>query len=161
VTAGAHAALWRYLTTIDLFPRVSYWNLPVDDPLRWKMRSPRRLEQPIKDALWLRVLDVPAALTARRYASDGALTVAVTDAYYEDLAGSYRLEGGPEAAACERTSAGSDLQMSSGALAMLYLGGRSVATLAAAGLIEGDAAAVALADRMFAWHRAPWCAEVF
>ena len=34
-TPAAHDALWKYVTSIDLFPNVVYWNQPVDDELTW------------------------------------------------------------------------------------------------------------------------------
>ena len=44
-TPDAHEALWRYLTRIDLFPRVEYWNLPVDDELPWRVVEARRVRR--------------------------------------------------------------------------------------------------------------------
>ena len=44
-TAEAHEALWRFLTRIDLYPNVQYWNLPVDDELPWRVTDPRRVRR--------------------------------------------------------------------------------------------------------------------
>jgi predicted acetyltransferase len=160
-TPEAHAGLWRYLTSIDLFPRVSYWNTPVDDALRWQVASPRLVQQSLKDALWVKLLDVPAALSMRRYASAGTLTVSVKDAFIPELSGTYQLSATPDTSRCIRTEGAGQIEMDAATLGMLYLGGRSVEVLARAGLVSGEGEAIALADAMFSWRRPPWCPEVF
>ncbi len=161
VTPAAHRALWRYLTSIDLFPRVKYWNAPVGDGLRWQVAAARLLRQEIMDALWVRVLDVPAALEARRYSVTGTMTFTIDDPLFPDISGSYRLSGGPDTARCSRIEDVGHIEMDLATLGMLYLGGRSAAVLAGAGRIRGEADVIAVADAMFSWHKAPWCPEVF
>ena len=41
--APTRARLWRYCLDVDLMARVSFENLPLDDPMRWMLRDPRRL----------------------------------------------------------------------------------------------------------------------
>ena len=67
-TDEAYRALWAYLMSIDLVSEIVLPGRPVDEPVRWLMRDGRALEQiHTGDAVWLRLLDVPAALSARRY----------------------------------------------------------------------------------------------
>ncbi len=161
VDGATEQALWQYLSRIDLFPRVSWNNAPTDTLLAWIATDNRRIERRIGDGLWLRLLDVVAALTGRRYRADGTLVLRVVDEYCPWNDGSYRLAVEQGAAECRRTDAEADLTLTAATLAALYLGGRSATVLADAGLVTGAAGAVTTADILFGWDRAPWCAEVF
>jgi len=154
-------ALWRYLSRIDLYPRVRWENAPVDAPLIWLATDGRRVERRVHDTLWVRLIDVSAALAGRRYQGDGTLVVRVVDTYCPWNDGTYRLTVEHGAGACTRSTAEPDLTLTASTLAALYLGGRSATMLADAGLIDGASEAVVAADTMFRWDRAPWCPEVF
>jgi len=161
VDARAEAALWRFALRVDLFPRVTWWNAPTDDPLPWLVADPRRVKRRRTDTLWLRLDDIPAALAARRYAADGALRLVVAESGTAwDLAVS---DGGHArcAAAGSASSDASALRLALPALGSLYLGAFSASRLARAGLVQGDLAALATADRLFASPVAPWCPEIF
>lgn len=56
-------------------------NRPVDDPLALLLADPRQAGTRLVDTLWLRVLDVPAALAARTYPLTGSLAFTVHDAF--------------------------------------------------------------------------------
>jgi predicted acetyltransferase len=110
------------------------------------------------DGLWLRILDVPASLSARSYRTSGRLVLDVVD---DDIggyaAGRYLLEADGEAASCTRTGDDPDLQLSQRALAGSYLGGFSLRQLAVSGqVIEQRPGAIARADVMFGAELAPW-----
>jgi predicted acetyltransferase len=154
VDPHAEASLWRYMVSLDLFPRVTWWNAPVDDALAWRVEDARRIVRTPSDTLWLRVEDVSAALGARSYAIDGGLRLAVDGATWELVARDGRGHAEPTAQPAE-------LQMSRATLGALYLGGTSASRLARAGLVTGAAAAIARADALFGWTTAPWCPEVF
>jgi predicted acetyltransferase len=161
----AYRDLWAYLTGIDLVEEIMLPGRPVDEPVRWLMADGRALWQTYAgDAVWLRLLDVPTALSARRYSVDGRLTVEIVD---DDrggfAAGCYVLEGGPEGASCRRvTGKRADLTLHQRVLASAYLGGFSLRTKRAAGLVEeGTAGALRRADAMFLSPLAPWCATEF
>jgi predicted acetyltransferase len=154
-------ALWRYLSRIDLFPKVRWENAPVDAPLIWLATDGRRVERRVHDTLWVRLIDVSAALGGRRYRVDGTLVVRVVDTYCPWNDGTFRLRVEDGAAVCERSDAEPDIALTAATLASLYLGGRSATALADAGLVSGATEAVVAADTMFRWDRAPWCAEVF
>lgn len=148
----AERALWCYLLDMDLTEVVTAENRPVDEPLRWMLADPRRLRTTgWRDELWLKVLDIPVALAARRYAVDGDLVIDVTGT------GRYRLRGGPDAAECEATTVSPDLELGPVELGSLYLGGVAPSTLAAVGRVrEHRPGALARADAMFVTHPAPF-----
>ena len=158
---AAFDGLWRYITSIDLIRRISYWNLPADTPLPWLLADPRRLTRRISDSLWVCPIDIPAALVARTFSADGHLTIGVTDDFNEWNNGTYLLEtDGPEAS-CVASTTPPQVRLSAADLGAIYLGGVRPLTLAAAGRIEGSPEDIRRADAMFVWHPAPWCQEVF
>src|SRR5205823_3264941 len=65
---SATADLWRYLLDIDWSARITSWLLPVDHPLFFLLATPRRMNFRVGDGLWLRLVDVGAALGGRQYA---------------------------------------------------------------------------------------------
>ena len=154
VDARAEATLWKFALAVDLHPRVTWWNAPVDDALPWLVDDPRRIKRRRTDNLYLRIDDVPAALAARGYLHDGVLRLAVEDQTWELTA-----EAGN--GRCVATTKAADVRLDRATLGALYLGGTPASQLARAGLVEGDARALAAADRMFATLVAPWCPEVF
>ena len=84
----AYRDLWSYLSGIDGIEQVSLSNRPVDEPVRWLLGDGRALVMTQQvDLVWLRLLDVPAALAARRYAIPGDIVIEVID---EDAGGSRR-----------------------------------------------------------------------
>lgn len=163
VNDAVRNALVRYLLDIDLVKTVRILDAPVDDPVRWLLADPRQLRTiRVWDGLWLRVVDVPAALTARRYENAGQLTIEVVDDVLPAVAGRYLLDGSPADASCVSTQKDPDIVLGVRALASLYLGGVSATALAAAGRIEErTAGAVSVADRMFTTARAPFCETGF
>jgi predicted acetyltransferase len=161
-TPRAETELLRFLASVDWATRVEVWLRPVDEfaPLALVDGRTARLDDR-SDHIWLRVLDVPAALSARTYRQAGSLVFEVDDPL--GLAGGrFRLEGGPDGADCTPTSAEPDLAVSASALGAAYLGGAGWARLDAAGWVdERRPGALADADRLFSTPRAPWCAMSF
>jgi predicted acetyltransferase len=159
-SVSAYSAIWRLLSDFDLTRRVVAAGRPFDEPLRWMLRNPRALRVTrSSDNLWIRVLDVAAALSARSYGAEGTLTFQITpDAMCPRNAGVWRLEASGGAGACSRADqAEPDVTMDINTLGSLYLGGASPATLAAAGRITPhQAAAVALMARLFLHDPAPF-----
>jgi predicted acetyltransferase len=163
LTPEAEAALWRYVLELDLAGTVKLTDRPVDDPIRWRLADPRRLRvTDIGDQLWVRLLDLPGALAARRYAVEDALVLEVTDALRPRNQGRFRLEGGPDGAACEPTTAEPDLALDIADAGAAYLGGARFASLARAERVaERTPGALLRADRMFAADPAPICTTHF
>jgi predicted acetyltransferase len=157
----AHTGLWQYLASIDLYPRIRWWNLPVDDPLWWKLAEPRRLVRKRGDALWVRIMDVPAALEARSYETDGSIRIAVEDPFRPDISGVYELAVSDGVGKCVAVDGNADVSLGVDALGALYLGGSNAVSMAAAGKIDGAADRVSLLHRLFRTDVAPWCEEVF
>ncbi|HEV8651461.1 MAG TPA: GNAT family N-acetyltransferase [Actinomycetes bacterium] len=163
VTPEAAASLWRFCLDLDLTTTVELHNRPLDEPLRWCLADPRRLRTTLlSDFLWLRVLDVPAALAARRYAASGQLVLEVADPLLPENDGRFRVDGGPSGADCARTGFEPDVVLDVAALGAAYLGGVRFSTLGRAGRArEGRPGALARADAMFTSDLAPWCSTDF
>jgi predicted acetyltransferase len=163
LTPEAEGGLWRYILDLDLAGTVKLLDRPVDDPVRWRLADPRRLRViHVGDQLWVRLLDVPGALAARRYAVSGSLVLEVTDALRPRNQGRFRLEGGPDGATCAPVNASPDLALDVADLGAAYLGGASLASLARAERVaELTPGALLRADRMFAASPPPICTTHF
>lgn len=161
VTNAAYAGLWRYVFGVDLVTTIEAPLRPLDEPLWWMLHDPRRLVREPHDSLWVRLMDVPAALSARRYSAEGRVVFEVSDEFCPRVAGRYELAGGPEGASCRRTTADAGIRLGIAELGAVYLGGARFQALARAGRVDGDPAHLRLADAMFAWDPLPWCPEVF
>jgi predicted acetyltransferase len=161
-TAEAYAALWRHVLDVDLMARVSAEMRPIDEPLRFLLADSRQPKTRIEDGVWLRLVDVAAALGGRRYAVEGRLALRVRDAFCPRNDGQYELVGGPAGAECKPQDGAPDLALDAADLAALYLGGNRFRTLFEAGRVEElRPGAIARADAMFATDRAPWCPSHF
>lgn len=159
---AVYAALWRYLLDVDLVAAVTARTLAPQEPLRWLLADPRRLvATSYRDGLWLRPLDLPRCLTARRYTADGTLVLEVADRQIPANAGRWLLQVANGVAACEPATVAPDLRLDVAEVGSLLLGGVDAAALAAAGRISGDGEAVRRAGRLLAWDRAPHCRTDF
>ncbi|HEX6076125.1 MAG TPA: GNAT family N-acetyltransferase [Micromonosporaceae bacterium] len=156
-----YAELWRFLFEIDLTRKLSARFLAVDEPLFSLVDAPRRLNRQLSNALFLRIVDVPAALAARRYAAPVDLVLDVTDDLLPENTGRWRLTGDASGARCEATGAPADISLGVRELGAVYLGGTSLGGLAAAGLVDGRPEAVVAASTGFGWPVAPLAPEVF
>ena len=157
-----YATLWRFLLSIDLTRHAQASFLALDEPLLHMVDEPRRLGLQLRDALWVRVVDLPAALAARRYATPIDVVLDVTDPLLPANTGRWRLTGGPDGASCTATSDPADLSCTVLELGAAYLGGSSLASLAAAGRVrELTPGALLRASAAFGWHRLPNPTEVF
>jgi predicted acetyltransferase len=158
----AYRALWSYCFNIDLTARIQARHRPMDDPLAWMLADFRQLEVRRLDALWIRLVDVDAALAGRRYSAADAVVFEVSDGQCPWNAGRHLLEGGPDGATCAPTDAAPDLRLDVRDLGATYLGGVEFGLLAAAGRVEEcRPGAVARVDAMFRWRPLPWCPSVF
>lgn len=158
-TDEAYRDLWGYLSGIDVIDEISLPARPVDEPIRWQLKDGRALKHTgTGDLLWLRLLDVPAALSLRGYAVPGRLVLDVVD---EDLgrfgAGRVLLEASDVRAQCRPTDDAPDLRLSQRALASIYLGGHRLREISFSGGVEElSPGALDRADVMFATPLAPW-----
>lgn len=161
-TPGAARALWQYLFGVDLVERIRGDMVVPDLSLLLQLAEPRRLNLAVGDGLWLRVVDLPAALTGRSYGTAGTLVFDVRDEFCPWNAGRWQLTVDGADAVVERSSREPDLECEIGDLGAAYLGGISFAQLGRAlRVVERRPGAVEQADRMFRADRAPWCPQVF
>jgi predicted acetyltransferase len=158
VTTAAYRRLWRYCCEIDLVTKVEAGNRSAAELLPWFLADGRAVRQTGRyDFVWVRILDVCGALSARRYPVEGRLVIDVVDPL-GFATGRFALEGGPDGATCTRTDATADLSMGVAALGSAYMGDVSLHTPAASGAIDDHRSGVlARADAMFRSHPAPWC----
>jgi predicted acetyltransferase len=160
-SAEAYAALWQYVLGLDLVKTTEYGNASADEPLLWMLRDARRTVRRRLDGIWMRIVDVEKALSARSYGAEGRLVFEVRDGFLEGAGGRFELDASPGGGVCRRTGSTPSLVLGPEELASLYLGGGSAGALWRAGRIHGDEHAVGLADRMFGWHVRPHCQEHF
>lgn len=162
-TDAAATALWRYCFAIDLTTTVEASSRPMEEPLRWQLADPRQLRvTKVADDLWVRLLDVPRALAARRYATEDHFVLAVDDPFRPMNTGRYLLAGGPDGATCHPSDAEADLTLDIATLGALYLGGNRLGTLARAGRIHAPTAdTLRRADLFFGTDPAPWSGTHF
>jgi predicted acetyltransferase len=160
----AYRNLWSYLSGIDGIDEVRLSNRPVDEPVRWLLGDARALVMTQRvDFLWLRLLNVPAALAARRYAVPGEVVLEVLDRAPDRFAaGRYRLRADGDEVECQSTDQDADVEISQQALASIYLGGFRLRELLLSGVArELTPGALAKLDLMFSSPLAPWNATWF
>jgi len=155
VSPEATAGIWRYLLDVDWMERLQAWLLPVDHPLFLLLEHPRRMRFRLGDSLWVRLVDVGAALAARLRTGEDDVVLDVADAFCPWNNARYSLDG-------SKTMADAELRLHVSDLGSAYLGGFTFAQLLRAGRVEELAeGAVARADAAFRTDRAPWCPEIF
>ncbi len=175
--AAAERAIWEWLFGMDLVAHVKGWRGPVPHPLMLQLTEPRRLGLVVREGLWLRLIDMAAALEARSYGAAGSVTFELTDEFCPWNAGRWRLNvsgaaamsggvpGVPGAwgvATVTLFDGAPDLTLDTSDLAAAYLGTFTFADLARAGRVgECRPGAVAAADGLFATATAPWCSTMF
>lgn len=160
--AAALATVWAYLLDIDLAARTEIRNRPVDDPLLGLLVDPRRAQPTLGDGLYVRIVDVGAALAARTYAAPVDVVLEVRDDFCPWNTGRWRLVGDATGARCERTEDAADLGLDVRELGATYLGGTSLHGLADAGLVtEHSPGAVRELSAGLRHEPAPWCPLVF
>lgn len=162
-TPAALAALWRQLVGMDLVATVAAAQRPVSDLLPELLADRRRaVAATHEDVYWVRLLDVPAALTARRFSAAVDAVVEVVDPL--GLSGGrwrVRAADGDGAASpglpAEVTAARAapDLTLDVATLSATYLGETSLARLHAAGrVVEHAPGSVRRLGAALAWEPA-------
>jgi predicted acetyltransferase len=152
--------IWRFLFGIDLIQKVQARSIPIDHPLHLMLQEPRRLRQRIGDALWVRIVDLQAALTARSFASADRVVISLDDPTCPWNSGSWLLDTTGSSPALTKTDASVEVSLTATDLASVYLGGFTFAQLARAGRVEPGEAVQRL-DAMFHTDVAPYCSGTF
>lgn len=153
LTPAAAHRLWGTLLDLDLTTAVEVRDLPLDDPLLSLLVDLRRARADYQDNLWVRILDLPAALAQRRYPADVEVVLDVADALLPSNAGRWRVRTRAwEQATVERTDAPPDLSLDIRELGAAHLGSTSLAALAQAGLVHATSGdALARASAAWSW----------
>jgi predicted acetyltransferase len=158
----AYRDLWFYLSQVDWVHEVTAGVRAVDEPLAHLLvdgRATRQIDR--SDHMWVRLLDVAAALAARTYANPISVVVEVDDAF-GDAGGRYALDGDVDGATCNPTDAMPDLRLGLDVLGATYLGGTRLWPFAVAGRVEELTAGSFVAlDRALQTLRAPWATTNF
>ncbi|MDQ0645109.1 GNAT family N-acetyltransferase [Microbacterium murale] len=155
VTSDALTALWGFALQHDLVDRISVDLRPIDDPLPWLVSDRRGVEVVVHDHGWLRILDVPAALSARTYRAPIDVVLRVVDSL-GFAEGSWRLTVDDSIArVVPEADAAVDVVLDVAALSALYVGGVSAVQLRAAGLLDATAQVAASIDDAFRAAEAP------
>jgi predicted acetyltransferase len=156
-SSAVELELWRFLHSIDLTVKVDVFSLDPASALFLNVHDPRALGLRLADALWLRLVDVDAALRARSYKPGESIVLEVSDEFCPWNAGRYRV--GDDAG---RTQDTADLALDVADLAAAYLGAfdfhRLVHTGRASERRDGAAEAATL---LFRTDLPPYCPEVF
>jgi predicted acetyltransferase len=160
---AAYASIWRYLLDLDLARTFRLWSAPMDEPLRHLVADARAVKTELTDNLYLRVVDVAAALQARRYAAALDLVVEVEDDILAANSGCWRIRTHDDGSAeVSRVEGPPDLSLDILELGTIYLGGTQLTHLHRADrVVEHTPGAVAAASTAFGWHRAPYSPDMF
>lgn len=160
VDSDARLSLWSLVSSVDLFPNVEAWDVPVDWEFPNQVANPRAIKRVVGDGQYIRVLDLPGALAARGYQAADTLVIAVDDP--QGLAdGTFRLEASLDGAEVIETDAEPDVALSVTTLGRLYLGAPGAGSMSRAGRISGSEDAVRRFGRLMLSDPAPWCPEVY
>lgn len=134
--AAARLALLRRLVDLDLAGVVELGGIGIEDPLLAWLPGPRGASAlETYDNLWVRLVDLPAALTARGYAADADLVLEVADTTAPWNAGRWRFVVQAGTAQVDRTDAAPDVSLVTDLLGAVYLGGRNLLALHEAGVL--------------------------
>ncbi|MGW0424559.1 GNAT family N-acetyltransferase [Streptomyces sp. NPDC003015] len=155
-------ALARFVLGHDLVSQVVFHHVPPQHPLRLQLADYRAGEVSGEmDWLWVRLLDVPRALTARGWFTDGELVLDVEDPFLGEH-GRYLLTVRDGKAECVPTDREPDLSLDVRDLGSVYLGGTAPSTLVRAGHIQAHRPdAPTVADALFRADRPPHCLHWF
>jgi predicted acetyltransferase len=160
----AEQALWQWVSGIDLIATLRGRRGPQPHPLQLLLTEPRRLGVTATDGSWIRIIDLPAALSARSYATPGDLVIDVADAFCPANAGRWQIVArAGEATRVEPAGdAPADLTLDISDVAAVYLGAFRFTDLRRAGRVhECRPEAVTQADDMFRTAARPLNSTMF
>jgi predicted acetyltransferase len=160
---AAHVDLWRFCSEMDWVAKVVAERRSPAERLPWTLVNGRAAHvADVGDDLWIRLFDIPRALSARTYASEGTLVIEVIDGELPGGRVRVLLDAGPAGATCRTTDRSPDLTIDVAALGAAYLGGSRLRdAVIASGADEHRAGALAEADRLFRLLDEPWCTTFF
>ncbi|MGH8915593.1 MAG: GNAT family N-acetyltransferase [Acidimicrobiia bacterium] len=154
------AGLWSFVLSQDLVSRTVADLRSGEDPVFDLLAGTRRARAIRGDGLWIRIMDVPAALKARSYAAPVNVAFEVSDPI-GDVSGTYRLSAMGGDVECTATSDVADVRLDLEDLGAGYMGQPRFREQARAGRLTGDVKSLTALDAAFAWVPRPWCPEIF
>jgi predicted acetyltransferase len=162
-------AIWEWLFSIDLIGTVRIWRGPAPHPLHLLVTEPRRLSTTLNDGLWLRIIDLPAALEARTFGRGGTLVLEVTDEFCPANNGRWELSvaAGADGSGTGRvrpapSTAEVDIALDIADVAAVYLGAFRFTDLARVGRVMAcRPGGIERADALFAHPARPNTATMF
>jgi len=156
-TPEAARELWRWLLDFDWTSEFVADLLPLDHELFMLLAEPRRMQFKVNDGVWVRLIDVGQALSARTY-NNGEIVLEVEDELLPENTGRWRVTS----SGAERTDDAADLRLDITGLGSVYLGGFTFGALVRSSRAqELTAGAAARADALFRTNIEPWCPEIF
>ena len=160
--ASAHA-LWSRLLDIDLMREVIVAQVTPGDPLLGLLVDLRAARPRISDNIWIRIVDLPAALAARRYAAPLDTVIEVADPMIAGNAGRWRVRAEAFAGGVrvEPTDSTAEVSLDIAALGSLYLGAPAAALIAAGAVTAPSPEALGRFTTAFGWPMAPGSSWIF
>ena len=153
---AATRELYRFIYGIDLVVRV-HGRYDPGSPLFLMVADPRSLHLKVSEGLWLRFVDLEAALAGRTYSGDETVVFEVKDSFCPWNAGRWRV-----GKSVGRTDDEADLELDTADLASAYLGAFDFNELGAAERVrELKPGALQRATDLFRTSRPPYCPEDF
>lgn len=159
-TPESWAALWSFLTSQDLVSQTVADIRSTQDPIFDLLEGSRRARAVRSDGLWIRIMDVPAALTARAYSSPVEVVLGVSDPL-GDISGTYRLSANGADVTCSASSDEPEVMLDLEDLGAGYMGMPRFRELARLGRVKGSDQVLTAIDAAFRWDPPPWCPEIF
>jgi predicted acetyltransferase len=144
------------LLSLDLVAEIRARCIPIDDPLPYLIDDPRALRtRELNDGVWVNVLDIPNAFSARTYRTTDCIVVEVDGTRWA-------VEGAPDGGSCRAVDAMPDLVATHGAFsALLYGGVHPSALVAGRRMTPRNADVVARADLFFTTSLQPHTQEIY
>ncbi|MEV5495851.1 GNAT family N-acetyltransferase [Nonomuraea fuscirosea] len=159
---AAYALLWRSVLDRDLVSKVQSGGRPVDDPLIALLADSRQLRASWADELYVRLVEVGEALSARSYSTPVDLVIEVEDETCPWNARRWRLTAGSSGAECVPVEDQPDVTLPVVALGSAYLGDGLLGQQLDAGLLrEHTVGAVRGLATAMAWSPKPWAGMTF
>jgi GNAT superfamily N-acetyltransferase len=133
---AARLALLRRLVDLDLSGVVKFNDVGLHDPMLSWVQGPRGLGtlKPL-DSLWVRLVDLPAAVAARGYEADCDVVVEVADQQAPWNAGRWRVRVKDGTGEATPTDEDAEVALSVSALGAAYLGSANLAEMHRAGTV--------------------------
>ena len=158
--SDARLSLWTLVSSVDLFPNVEAWDVPLDWEFPNQVDNPRAIKRVLGDGQYIRIIDVAAALSHRGYQTTDSLVVEVADPG-GITGGTYRIDASFDGVEVAEVSTEADVSLDIATLSRLYLGAPGAGAMARAGRITGSDDAVLRFGRLLLNDPAPWCPEVY